>query len=55
MLKVSWEASQQSEESVVSYVLSTREKLKEMADIVQENLKKVQDKQKKWYHQDARL
>ena len=55
VLRESWEASQRSEESVVSYVLSTREKLKEMSDIVQENLKKVQDKQKQWYDKDARL
>ena len=43
MLKESWEASEQSE-NIVSYVLSTTEKLREMADIVKENLQKVQEK-----------
>ena len=55
ILKESREASKQSDESVVSYVLLTRDKLRQMADIVKENLEKVQDKQKQWYDKNARL
>jgi ribosomal protein L21E len=35
--------------------LSTRDKLREIADIVKENLKKVQGKQKQQYDKNARL
>ena len=38
-----------------SYVLSMREKLKDMADIVQKNLAKSQDKQKRWYDKNAKF
>lgn len=55
VLRESWEADNQSEESVVSYILSTREKLKQMSDIVQENVQKSQDTQKRWYDKNARF
>ena len=38
-----------SNESIVSYVLSTRQKLQQMRDIVKENLEYSQDLQKLWY------
>ena len=44
VLRETWEASQQSEESVVSYVLATQEKLRSMAELVEENLTKSQQK-----------
>ena len=47
------EATQQM--SVVSYVIATQEKLKEMAGLVQENVTKAQKKQKAWYDKEARL
>ncbi len=49
ILKESWEASKHSSESVVTYVLSTQEKLRAAKDLVQENLAKAQEKQKIWY------
>ncbi len=55
ILKESWEASKKSSESVISYVLSTQEKLKGMAELVQENLSKAQGKQKRWYDRNARI
>ena len=55
ILKESWEASKKSNESVVSYVLSTQEKLRKMTEIVQENLSKAQGKQKMWYDKSARV
>ena len=56
MLREAWEGSSKaSDESVVSYVISTQKKLKEMTDIVQENLGKVQTKQKTWYDKKARM
>ena len=55
VLRETWEANQQSEESIVSYILSTREKLKQMSDIVQENVQKSQDTQKRWYDKNARF
>ena len=47
-----WEVSKQSEES---YVLSMCEKLKDMAEIVQKNLAKSQDKQKRWYDKNGKF
>ena len=55
VLKESWEASKKSDESVVSYVLATQEKLRNMAELVQENLSKVQGRQKAWYDKNARV
>ena len=55
VLKETWEAGQKSEESVVSYVMSTQQKLKEMAECVKENMLEKQDKQKQWYDVKARL
>ena len=44
VLRETWEASQQSEESVVSYVLAMQEKLRSMAELVEGNLTKSQQK-----------
>ena len=54
ILKESWEVSK-SDESIVSYVLSTQEKLCKMTELVQENLSKAQGKQKAWYDKNARV
>ena len=40
--------------SVLSHVLSMREKFKEMQELVQFNLVKAQNYQKKWYDRNAR-
>ena len=55
ILKESWEANQKSDESVISYVLSTREKLLKMSELVQENLSKSQTQQKTWYDKKSRV
>ena len=47
ILRETWEGNESQDESVVIYVLCTREKLKEMVDCVHENLMKQQDRQKK--------
>ena len=53
VLKETWEATEPSSESVVSYVLSVRNKLEKMTDLVQDNLVKAQQQQKFWYDQNA--
>ena len=55
ILRETWEASPKSEETVVSHVLETQRRLKEMADIVEENLVIRQGAQKQWYDKRARL
>ena len=55
ILRETWEGNESQDESVVSYVLSTREKLKQMVDCVHENLTKQQDRQKRWYDAKARM
>ena len=54
ILKEEWEAEEKSDESVVSYVLSLRERLESMAEHVQENLRKAQRYQKAWYDRNTR-
>ena len=45
ILRETWEAGKQSDESVVSYVLSVREKMEKMKDIGHKNLTTAQDRQ----------
>ena len=54
ILRESWEASRRSNESVVSHVLMMRERLAQMSELVQENMKRAQQKQKAWYDRNAR-
>ena len=54
VLKESWETSSKSNESIVSYVLSMQEKLSTMSELAKENLAKAQQRQKKWYYENAR-
>ena len=54
VLKESWENSSKSNESVVSYVLSIQEKLAKMSELARENLAKAQQRQKRWYDENAR-
>ena len=46
VLRDTWESGTASDENVISYVMSTREKLSQMAEIVKENLTKAQLHQK---------
>ena len=48
-----WEAEKKSDELVVSYVLSLRERLESMVH-VQRNLRKAQRYQKAWYDMSSR-
>ena len=43
VLKETWEAGARSDETVLSFVLETQERLKAMADLVKENLEKAQE------------
>ena len=54
VLKEAWESEKRSKESVVSHVLSVRDKLDKMSKIVQQNLSTSQRTQKRWYDQNAR-
>ena len=54
VLKESWEADKKSDESVVSYVLTIREKMEKMTDLVKQNLEDAQKSQKHWYDRNAR-
>ena len=49
VVKETWEASERSNQSVVSYVVNIREKLKKMMALVRENVEKAQKVQKAWY------
>jgi len=49
-----WEGTDGSDDSVVSHLLSVREKLSKMPDMVHKNLSQVQDKEKQWYDTNSR-
>ena len=55
VLRDTWESGTVSDENVISYVLSKREKLSQMAEVVKENLTKAQLHQKTWYNKRAWL
>ena len=54
ILKEEWEASERSNESVVSHILRIRERMEMVQELVQENVKEAQKRQKKWYDRAAR-
>ncbi|XP_065901363.1 uncharacterized protein [Dysidea avara] len=54
VLKEVWEANKKSDESVASHILLVRERLEEMTELVEENVRAAQGQQKKWYDQTAR-
>ena len=45
---------EKSSKSVVSHILSIREKMEGMSALMQENLEKAQEIQKSWYDKNAR-
>ena len=53
VLRESWEANSKSKESVVSYVLSIRDKLDTMQSLVAENMQEAQMTQKAWYDHNS--
>ena len=54
VLKEEWEAEKCSDESVVSHILAICERIEEMTEMVSDNLKEAQQRQKTWYDQTAR-
>ena len=50
-----WEVGSRSDENIISYVLSMREKLARMSELVGQNMKEAQQNQKKWYDRNARV
>ena len=54
MLKETWEGKEKSSESVVSHILTMRDRMEAMKELVMENMEKAQTIQKKWYDQNAR-
>lgn len=54
VLREEWEADKKSDQSVLSHILAIRERMEEMSEIVQDNLKEAQCRQKTWYDQNAR-
>ena len=55
VISESWQAQEKSEESVMSSVLSAREKLQDMAELLKNSMERAKDNQKRWYDKDARL
>lgn len=54
ILRESWVASEKTDESVVSHILSVREKLENAAELMQENSTRAKAQQKWWYDRNAR-
>ena len=55
VIRETWEATEGTDESVVSYILSTQERLQSMMQVVEKNVTKAQSRQKQWYDKGARL
>ena len=54
ILRETWEATEGVDQSVVSYILSIREKIAQMTEIVPKNLRSKREAQNRWYDQTAR-
>ena len=55
ILKEGWKAGKRASESVISHVLSLREHLELMSELVKEHISETQQKQKVWYDQTVRM
>ena len=53
VLKNTWDAGGPGEDSVVSHILSIREKLAIMTELVKNNLSNARERQCKWYDHNA--
>ena len=53
VLRETWEARKDSEESVVSHILLMQERLAKMTELVQEKLGRAQKVQKTWHDRNA--
>ena len=54
VLKETWEGKEKSSQSVMSHILTMRDRMEAMKELMMENMEKVQTIQKKWYDQNAR-
>ena len=54
IVREQWEATEKSDENVISHVLGIREKIGRMTELVHENLSSAQEAQKVWYDRNAR-
>ena len=54
ILSETWQESSKSDESVVSHILSIREKMMKMKELADANLLKAQEKQREWYDKNSR-
>ena len=54
MLKEVWETNVQGDKNVVSFMLLMRERMETKASLVQKNVQRSQEQQKRWYDQNAR-
>ena len=54
VLKEAWESGKSQDASVIAHVVQIREQLQQMTDLVEHNMEKAQDNQKKWYDRNAR-
>ena len=55
ILKEGWEAGKKASESVISYVLSLREHLELISELVKEHMSETQQNQKVWYDQTVQM
>ena len=54
ILRESWQESERSDESVVSYIMSVQEKLAKMSELAHQNMARAKSQQKTWYDRNAR-
>ncbi len=54
ILSETWQVSKKSEESVISHILSIRDKMKKMKELADINLQKAPSQQKEWYDRNSR-
>lgn len=55
VMKEMWTGSVSGPKSVVSHVIQFRERLASMTDVVKENMKEAQKRQKKWYDAKSKI
>ena len=54
ILRESWQESERSDESIVSYIMSVQEKLAKMSELAYQNMARAKSQQKTWYDRNAR-
>ena len=54
ILSESWQSDEKSDESIISHILSTHEKLEKMKELADTNVEQAQLQQKQWFDRNAR-